>query len=80
MRSRAMSRIGVDPLAVLQQVDRGPLAIEVELLPLPQRYSLRVLDVGHHFCGLSRDERIELGADDVCGVFEGGKPANRLLS
>ena len=65
-----MPCVGLDALTVLQQMDRGPVAAEIELLPLPQRDSFRILDVGDHFCCFGRNQGVEFGANDIGRRFE----------
>ena len=61
--ARAVARIRFDPFPVLKQMDGGPLGALVELLPLPQRNPVGILDVGHHLGRFGGDEGIEFRAD-----------------
>ena len=62
-RLRAMARIGLDPLARSDQVDRGPVAVAVERPPLIERLVLGILDVGHQLGALGGHHRLEFGGD-----------------
>ena len=73
-----MARVGIDPLAILQQVDRGPFGIVVELLPLPHRHAVRILDVGHHLGRLGGNQRLEFGANVSGRLFERGDAGEML--
>src|SRR3954447_19081876 len=65
-----MPGVGLDTLAILQQVDRGPLAALIEALPLREWNSLGILDVRHHLGRFGRDQRLKLAADVVSFGFE----------
>src|SRR6185369_8529189 len=51
-------------------MDRGPVAVVIEFLPLPHRYPIGVLNIGHHLSGFGFDQRIELCADVVGRLLE----------
>ena len=58
-----MTRIGIDPIAVLQQMDRGPVEALVERAPLIERLMLGILNVGHELGPLGGHDRLKLGGD-----------------
>src|SRR5437868_12519137 len=58
-----MLRVGFDALPALEQMNRSPLRVVVELAPLAEGHPFRILNVGHHLGRFSRDQRPEFGGN-----------------
>ena len=65
-----MPRVRVDGVPILDEVDRGPVAVAIQLAPLPKRLVVFVLDVGHQFGALRGHDRFKLFRDCVRRRFE----------
>ena len=63
---QTVSRIRIHKLAVLDQVDGGPIGIAIEFAPSTERHVIVVLDVGYEF-GAFRNHRGLAFLDDDFG-------------
>src|SRR5436309_125551 len=73
-----MAGVCLVSLASKQQVDRGPVKILVERLPLIKREVVRILNVGHELGALGVHDRLKLACDTVDASFDLADPREKI--